>query len=190
MSTFPSTYVALYLCQLDETAIRLFLEDYGLVNESIRRELHVTIYEAPCWLPGVFAVDEKVLIEANGEETRFMVMAPGGEVILPGIHPNDRRVGIRFTRRNRAVNAIDELRLRFARLETPDILLERPQSTSRKSAFGAPRYQPHMTLLEPRSQVDSDLTLLGQAFRSKFQILCFDRLEIRLRTARRQCVND
>jgi hypothetical protein len=177
------TYVALYLCRFEERAIREFFQDYGLVAGAMRRELHLTIYEAPHTLPGLEPGDEALLIEANVDETRFMVMAPGGEVACPGIHPNERKVGLRLTRRNRAIPVIDELRLRFAALETADDLSDRRQSTARRSAFGAPRFQPHMTLLNPGSDVDSDLTLLGRAFRSEFQNLSFDRLEIRLRVA-------
>lgn len=42
-----------------------------------------------------------------------------------------------------------------------------------------------MTLMNPGSEVDSDLTVLGQAFRSQFEHLIFDRLETRLRERRR-----
>jgi hypothetical protein len=90
---------------------------------------------------------------------------------------------VAFFRADEQVSAIDAVRLRFTALETPETLGERRQSTARRSAFGAPRFQLHMTLLNPGSDVDSDLTLLGRAFRSEFQNLRFDRLEIRLHEA-------
>lgn len=175
------TYVAIYLHRRHENAIRQFFIDHGIQENAIRRELHVTVYQADCPLPGLASCEEDIQVEGNVDETRFMVMAAGGEVRQPHIDPHEKKVGIRFTRRNQATPSIDDTRLRFAKLETPEILGGRKQTTARRSAFGAPNFQPHMTLLNPGSNVGSDLTVLGQAFRSQFEHLVFDRLEIRLR---------
>lgn len=179
------TYVAIYLCRRHEKAVRQFFIDHGILQNAIRRELHVTVYQADCAFPGLASCDEGIQVEANVDETRFMVMAAGGEVRQPHIDPHEKKVGIRFTRRNQATQVIDDTRLRFTKLETPEILGGRKQTTARRSAFGAPNYQPHMTLLNPGSNVGSDLTVLGQAFRSQFEHLVFDRLEIRLREGSR-----
>ena len=178
------TYAALYLSHTDENNIQEFLQDYGIAEKAIRKKLHMTIYEAPFVLRGVNPSVEDILIQANINETRFMVMAPGGEVAQPGFHPNERMVGIRFTRRNKATPNIDDLRRRFADLEAPYILGSLQGSTARRSIFGSPQFQPHVTLLDPGSGVNSDLTLLGQAFRSEFKELTFDLLEIRFRKNR------
>ena len=180
----PHTHVAICLCHSDEESIRQFLIDYGIRGTAIRRELHITAYQADCVFPGVISGGEEVQIEASVAETRFMVMVGGGEVYQPWINPNTKRIGIRFTRRNCVMQDIDNIRVRFAKLETMEILGDRKQTTVRRSAFGIPKYQPHMTLLNPENGVNgvnSDLTILGQAFRSRFQNLTFDRLEIDVR---------
>lgn len=179
------TYVAIYLCRRDAQAVREFLLNQGIPSVAIRRELHITVYQSDCTFPGIQSFDEAIQVAANVAETRFMVMAAGGEVAQPDLNPSENKVGIRFTRRNQVSQFIDGIRLRFANMETPEILGTRRQTTARRSAFGAPNYQPHMTLLNLGSGVGSDLTVLGQAFRSQFEHLVFDRLEIRLREGSR-----
>jgi hypothetical protein len=176
------TYVAVYLCRRDERAVRQFLKDREIPEEAIRKELHMTIYRADCVFGGLSSFDEEMFLDANVDETRFMVMAIGGEVPQPHLDPDTIKIGIRLTRRNQATAVIDETRLQFANLETPELLGDRSASTARRSAFGAPEFKPHITLLNPGSGVGTDLTALGQAFRSQFKNLVFDRLEVRVHT--------
>ncbi|MFM7167959.1 MAG: hypothetical protein ACKO3T_22165 [Planctomycetaceae bacterium] len=155
--------------------------DHGVPAFAIKTELHVTIYEANCILPNLQMSDETISEIANADETRFMVMAAGGEVFQPHLVPNKNKIGIRLTRRNQVTAFIDETRQRFGSLETPKMLSTRKRTTGRHSAFGAPKYQPHMTLLDPGNELPSDLSQLGNDFRATFSNLVFNRLEIRLR---------
>jgi len=174
------TYVALYICHDDEEDIREFLVGQGIPRRTVRRNLHLTVYHADFPLPGLLAMEERIDIKVNVNETRFMPMALGGETPRPHIDPATKKVGIRLTNRNEAIPAIKEARLRFAQLETPALLGDRPCSTHNRNAFGPRCFRPHVTLLYPGSQVDRDLTPLGEAFRSEHQYLNFDRLVVRV----------
>lgn len=176
-----STYVAIYLRRMESDAIREFMLDHGVPAFAIKTDLHVTIYEADCIFPNLQMSDETIIETVNADETRFMVMAAGGVVFQPHLVPSINKIGIRLTRRNQATAFIDEIRQRFGSLETPEMLGTRKRSTGRHSAFGAPNYQPHMTLLDPGNELPSDLTQLGKDFRATFSDLVFNRLAIRLR---------
>jgi hypothetical protein len=77
----------------------------------IQRGMHLTIYHGRRPLTGLVPASRPVRIVADALETRFMVLAPGGENPRSGLEPSRRSVGIRLTRRNRAINQIQ----RFAR---------------------------------------------------------------------------
>lgn len=144
--------------------------------------MHLTVYYSRRLLPGlpVDGLSKKVFIEFNVAETRFMVFAPGGEVPQPGFDPQDRSVGIRLTKRNIAIDSIQELRQAMCALETPEVIGGRKKSTAWKSCFGPIRYQPHIKLLRPGSGIDRDLTDLGATFRSCFSTFEFDRYSVKV----------
>ena len=108
------------------------------------------------------------------EDTRFIVMAPGGENPRPELEPAKRKVGIRIQRKNIARPAILRLRERLLIHETPEVLGTRRRSTHSFNAFGARHFQPHMALLRPGSGIDRDLTKLGVLFRNEIKSLTFD----------------
>lgn len=58
----------------------------------------------------------RIVLPAN--ETRFMVMAPGGENPRPDLDPATRKLGVRVHRRSRAMQPILELRERLTKFET------------------------------------------------------------------------
>ena len=129
-------------------------------------------------MTGLQPTVESVRIVVPASETRFMVMAPGGENPRPNLIPAQRKVGIRLQRRSIAMPLILGLRERLLKYETPEVLGSRRASTHRTNAFGARSFQPHMTVLRAGSGVDHDLTALGNPFREHVGDLTFDRFEI------------
>ena len=118
-------------------------------------------------------------------ETRFMVLAPGGENPRAELDPGSLSVGIRITRRNSAIGDIQRLRENVYRFETPAAIGSRKRTTAGTNAFGSRNYQPHIQLLKPWSKLDPDLTVIGQVFRSEIDKIYLDvfRIEARNRIA-------
>ena len=122
---------------------------------------------------------ESVNIIADTIETRFMVFVPGGENPRYNIEPSERSVGIRFTRRNCAIDKIQSLRADIYRLETENVIGRRKPTSAWRNCFGARNYQPHIKLLWPNNKIDRDLTKLGTVFRSNLDHILFDRFEVK-----------
>ena len=129
-------------------------------------------------MPGLLNSTESVNIEVPASDTRFMVLVPGGENPRPSIEPARLKVGIRVQHQSIAMPAIQSLRQRLIDYETPSLLHSRPQSTAKRSAFGARSFQAHIALIRAGSGIDRDLTLLGVPFRSIVGNLRFDKFLI------------
>ena len=110
-----------------------------------------------------------------------MVMKAGGEVPIHGVHPKDHKIGLRLTRRNRAFDDLLELRKRVSDLETPDLLDGRASSTASRSAFGAKKFQPHVTILQPDNGSPYDLKPIGDELRKSIRNIDFDFFEIKFK---------
>ena len=183
-SSHPNVYALLWLTQRCEANIVDFLRSWGIPGKSIQRQMHLTVYHARRLLPGLpqHQPTRDVSIEADVEETRFMVLAPGGENPRPEHEPARRSVGIRLTKRNTAVEQIQALRHEMILLETPQVVGRRKPSTAWTSCFGSRHYQPHIKLLKPGSEIDRDLTSIGHYFRKCFSTIEFDKYRIDTRT--------
>jgi hypothetical protein len=107
-----------------------------------------------------------------------MLMTVGGEVAKPGAEPTNHKIGIRIQKRSVAMVAINEFRARLVRHESKEVLGSRPSTTRNRSAFGAPHFQPHMTVLEPGNGAPLDLTPMGTRFRGTLSDLTFDEFVI------------
>lgn len=153
--------------------------------KAIERNFHLTVYHARRQLPGLTSYSCAVSIVADSLETRFMPLAPGGENPRPEIEPSKCSVGIRFTKRNQAIEAIQNLRADIFRFETKDVIGNRKPTSAWKSCFGARHYQPHIKLLRPGSGIDRNLTKLGEIFRSEINEIEFDRFQVRCGPVRR-----
>ena len=147
--------------------------------KAIERNFHLTVYHARRQLPGLTSYSHAVSIVADPLETRFMPLAPGGENPRPEIEPSKCSVGIRFTKRNQAIEAIQNLRADIFRFETKDVIGNRKPTSAWKSCFGARNYQPHIKLLHPGSGIDRNLKKLGEIFRSEINEIEFDRFQVR-----------
>ena len=186
-ATHPEVYALLWVTHRDENRLADFFTSWGVSAAAIQRGMHLTVYYARRILPGLRpgGLSRNVEIEADVTETRFMVLAPGGENPRPELDPSRRSLGIRLTKRNRASSQIQELRTEMRRLETPAVVGGRKPSTPWRSCFGARVYQPHIKLLRPGSEVDRDLTKLGEAFRMAFTTIEFGKFTIRERRGSR-----
>ena len=172
-------WAQLFLCEEDRARIHeFFVSEFGVKPRCVVRNMHITVYHARRPMPGVVSATEPAALVLPVAETRFMVMAPGGENSRPELDPARRKVGIRVHKQSAALSAILELRERLLRHETQRVLGRRPPSTHRSNAFGARHYQPHMAVLRAGSGVDRDLTLFGEPFREQLGNLRFDRFEV------------
>ncbi len=169
----------LRVCKESEDRIRTFFsESYGVKLNRLQSGLHLTVYHGRRPLPGLHEEARPLHIAANIDETRFMVLAPGGENPREEIDPRAHSVGIRLTRRNAAIPAIQELRERIYRLETRIDIGCRKPSTAWTNCFGSRNYQPHIQILRPWHKVDATLTELGLLFRTQIDRIEFDLFQV------------
>ena len=174
----------LRVSKTSEEQIRTFFsETYGVRRNRLQTDLHLTVYHGRRQLPGLSEICRPVRVIVNTAETRFMVLAPGGENPRHNLAPSSHSVGIRITRRNPAVSEIQHLRESIYRLETKNVVGTRSRTTAWTSCFGSRHYQPHVQLLRPWNKLDVDLTEIGARFRSEIAHIKFDlfQIEVRLR---------
>ena len=67
----------------------------GVGERFITRNPHITVYHACELVPGLVPCLEPAAIALYAEDTRFMVLAPGGENPRPGLDPTRRKDGVR-----------------------------------------------------------------------------------------------
>ena len=183
----PEIYGLLWVDRDTQLWIRdILVYDYAVPEDSIANRLHLTVYYARRLLPGVTKKSIPVQIDADVRETRFMVLAPGGENPRPELEPRRRSVGIRLTRRNSAIDEIQTLRESMYRFEISEVIgVNRKPTSAWSNAFGARHYQPHIKLLKPGSGISRDLTVLGEIFRTEIEFIRFNAFEVLVNTRRR-----
>ena len=167
-------YFLLFLSLKSEKLIREFLIQKINVNEeSIERNMHLTIYYGRRKLP-IDMGQSFLSIDSDVTETRFMVLAPGGENPHPDHIASQKSIGIRLTKRNSAIPDILKLRRQIYRHESK--FIKRQNTTDWKNAFGARNYQPHIKLLRPGTSINNDLSIIGNKFREYIKIIEFSKL--------------
>lgn len=174
-------WAKLILSREDRTRIHDFLvSEFGIDPRCVVRNMHITVYHARRPIPELFEIREPVRVVLPASETRFMVMAPGGENPRPELNPCERKVGIRVHKKSTALPLILQFRNRLLEYETEKILGGRSPSTNAKNAFGARHFQPHMTMIRPGSGIDRDLTIIGAPFREALGDLSFNNFVINI----------
>ena len=153
----------------------------GVRSKRIASDLHLTVYHGRRPLPGLREGSWPIEVSLDVQETRFMVLAPGGENPRRDLDPGALSVGIRITRRNRAIAEIQNLRKSVYRCETPDVIGSRTPTTAKTNCFGSRNYQPHIRLLHSWSRIERDLTMIGESFRSEIREIKLDVFEIESR---------
>jgi hypothetical protein len=172
-------WAQLFLCGEDCLRVqKLLVSEAGVKRGAVIRGMHLTVYHARRFMPGLAPTIEPVRLVVPTNETRFMVLAPGGENPRPELEPRHCKVGIRIQRRNSAHVEIQAFRNRLLAHETPNVLGGRHPSTKVRNAFGARNFQPHVAFLRSGSRIDRDLTKVGVIFRRALQYLTFDRFSI------------
>ena len=159
-----------------------FVDQLGVRRSRVQSALHLTVYHGRRRLPGLRHMSVPVSIAVNTAETRCMVLAPGGENPRNELDPGSLSVGIRLTKRNRAVADIQRLRENVYRFETRTAIGARRPTTAWRNAFGSRHYQPHIQLLKPWSKIQSDLTEVSEVFRSAVHEISLDVFTVESRT--------
>jgi hypothetical protein len=163
---------------------QFFVNDIGVPERFVAKGQHITVYHSRRPMGGVSNLVEPARMVLYADETRFMVLAPGGENPRPKLEPSERKVGIRVHKQSLSRITILSYRQRLLVHETSDILGLRKPSSATRNAFGSRNFQPHMTLLKAGSGIDRDLTVIGNAFRAKFGCFKFDKFKINLHQVR------
>ena len=151
-----------------------FLEQFRLRPGRVQSNMHLTVYHGRKRLPGLREMSVPVNILVDTTETRFMVLAPGGENPRDELDPGSLSVGIRLTKRNPAVADIQRLRENVYRFETRTATGSRRPTTAWTNAFGSRHYQPHIQVLKPWSKIQRNLTEVSELFRSKIRTISLD----------------
>lgn len=181
MASTVEVWAQLWVCGEDCLRIREILASEGFVKpSSVFPRMHLTVYHARRPMLGVLAVNEAAHVVVPTAETRFMVLAPGGENPRPELDPRHCKVGIRIQRGNAARTEIQAFRERLLVYETTNVLGGRRPSTRSRNAFGARQFQPHIGFIRPGSRIDRDLTRVGESFRRKLKELTLDRFSIEI----------
>ena len=165
----------------EDEITRFLSAQHGVRRKRIACDLHLTVYHGRRPLRGLTEGSWPVEVSLDVQETRFMVLAPGGENPRPDLAPGALSVGIRITRRNRAMAEIQKLRESVYRYETLEVIGSRTPTTARTNCFGSRNYQPHIRLLHSWSRVERDLTTVGESFRSEIREIQLDLEEIESR---------
>ena len=173
-------YYLLYLSFKSEEHIRkVLINDCNIPAEYIQRGMHLTLYHSRRHMPLLEMNTTYLSIESNTNETRFMVLAPGGENPRSDLIPAQRSIGIRLTRRNDAIKEIINLRRSAYRCE-PELKRANGRTTDWRNAFGARHYQPHIKLINPGTAIDKDLKKIGDVFRKKIKKISFSKAEYKV----------
>jgi hypothetical protein len=174
-------WAQLYLNETDCKRIRDFFNNkIGIKSKYILRKMHLTVYYARRPLHGVIPLVEIANITISTYDTRFMVLAPGGENKRIDVIPSNNMVGIRIQKRFPQINSILNYRQKMISFETSNILGSRKKSTLKSNAFGARYFQPHLAILKPNNGISDDLSEIGNLFRNSLDFLHFDKFEIKI----------
>lgn len=132
-------------------------------------------------MPDVEEINKTCRLSIDTLDTRFMVLAPGGENPRPNLIPAKKKVGIRIHKSSKFRDKILEYRQQFFLHETPKVLGLRKPSSKTRNAFGARSFQPHIAILKSGSGIQTDLTEVGDDFRDFVHEIHFDRFIIHKR---------
>jgi len=176
-----TVWAQVFLCEEDRNRIRNFFAiKHGIATRFIVKNMHITVYHARRPIPGLADTEQTIHLALPVAETRFMVMAPGGENPRHDLEPAGRKVGIRVQKKSAAYESIQGLRARLLPFETDIVLGKRRPSTRVRNAFGARHFQPHMTLLRAGSGIDRNLRTVGTDFRETFDSFRFERFSVEI----------
>lgn len=158
-----------------------FSEIYGVKRNRLKSDLHLTVYHARRPIPGLQDRFQPLEITVDTAETRFMVLAPGGENPRDDIDAKAQSVGIRLTKRNTAIPQIQKLRAQIYRLESKAVVGTRKRTSAWTNSFGSRNYQPHIQVLRPWHKISAILEEIGEFFRDSVDRIEFDSFQVEAR---------
>ena len=155
-----------------------FIDEYNISPEFLVSNLHLTIYHSRRPMPDVEEIFKSCHLSIDTLDTRFMVLAPGGENPRPNLVPAKKKIGIRIHKSSKFREKILEYRRQFFLYETRKVLGTRKPSSKTRNAFGARHFQPHIAILKSGSGIQTDLTEVGDNFRDSIHEIHFDKFII------------
>lgn len=161
-----------------------FINNFYIDKRFLIHNMHITVYHArrPMW--GLEELDITCNHIVDTMDTRFMVLAPGGENPRPNLVPAERKVGIRIKKKSDLRNQIDSYRELIIQHEDETVLGIRKSSSKSRNAFGSRHFQPHLSILKSGSGIKTDLTLVGEEFREIVHELAFSKYIIERKQTR------
>lgn len=155
-----------------------FRNEYNIEPELLIPNLHLTIYHARRPMPSLQEIRQNCNLSIDTFDTRFMVLAPGGENPRPDIIPGKQKIGIRIKKNSIFRNVIEEYRNLLLEHETSSVLGNRNPSSRSRNAFGARNFQPHISIIKSGNNIKTDLTEIGINFRDFVPEIKFDKFII------------
>ena len=175
----------LYLThECEEEISNFFINDIHINKDFIQRGMHLTLYKEKQINPKFDSHKEwfHPPIQANVDETRFMLFAAGGDdpkkSKLRNYSTDKQGVGIRLTGRNNARSQIMKIRMDLANQNNS------VKTSKSKNPEGIKRFHPHIKMIRKGSGLEDDLTKTGDAFRKKFTNIEFSKLEVKVLTSK------
>jgi hypothetical protein len=158
-----------------------FRNEYNVSPKFILSKLHLTVYHSRRPMPNLQESDEICYHSIGTLDTRFMVLAPGGENPRPDLIPAQKKIGIRIKKDSEFRTTINEYRNLLLMHESSRVLGIRKPSSNTRNAFGARNFQPHISFLKAGSGVKKNLTEIGENFRNTIQEIYFDKFIVQKR---------
>lgn len=152
-----------------------FRQEYRIDPQYLISNLHITIYHSRRPMPDLEEIQKSCSLSIDTMDTRFMVLAPGGENPRSYLIPGKRKVGIRIRKGSELRDKINDFRQTILPYENAKILGRRKASSNSRNAFGARNFQPHIALLSAGSGIITDLTEVGNNFRDSVPEIFFDK---------------
>ena len=115
------------------------------------------------------------------EETRFMVMSPGGDNPRNKKSVHRSKIGIRFTKRSPLFNELDAIRQHLSFLDNQALPLTSSNTGRNDNAYGVKRFIPHITLINRNNNLPNNLHGLGAKFREDIREITFSDIKIEVK---------
>ena len=160
-------------------AHEFFKRHYYIDSKYLINNMHITVYYARRPMFSLEEKEMKCMHVLDTNETRFMVLAPGGENPRPDLFTAVRKVGIRIQKRSDLRKIIEEYRNQVIKHENKYVLGKRKPSNRKRNAFGSRFFQPHISILKAGSGIIQDLSIVGDDFRNYLHELVFDKYIIK-----------
>ena len=183
-------YCSIELSKTSSDQINSFLKKWGVSEKCLFQSHHLTIYEIPLLKFSEFSLNESKILQIHevqmnrtylSDETRFMVMSPGGDNPKNKKSVHRSKIGIRFTKRSALFNELDAIRKHLSFLDNQAIPLTSSKTGRNDNAYGIKRFIPHITLINRNNNLLNNLYDLGAAFREHLPEITFSDIKMEVK---------